>query len=398
MENRLLITRWQDKILSALYEDRDMIQVHVESAEGKLPLGSIYVGKVKNIVKNINAAFVEIDNGTMCYLSLRNKEFPIYAGTLTRQDGRILTGDEILVQVVREDLKTKLPSVTCNLNLTGRYTVLTRGKNQISISAKITDADERARLQQILCAYQNEEYGFIARTNSKGVPEEIIQQEAENLRARYEELCKFGIHKTSFSKVYEEIPGYLKEIRDGYTENIQEIVTDDKTLYEAMQAYLNQEQSDDIKKLRFYEDEDYSLKQMYHIEGKLQKALQPKVWLKSGGSVVIQPTEALVSIDVNTGKAVTKKKDVEETFYKVNMEAAAEIAKQIRLRNLSGIIIIDFIDMKDKDRQKELMKHLKKCLDADPLKAVVVDMTALGLVEITRKKVRKPLYEMLKLK
>ncbi|WP_281352952.1 ribonuclease E/G [Anaerocolumna sedimenticola] len=162
-----------------------------------------------------------------------------------------------------------------------------------------------------------------------------------------------------------------------------------------MYSYLKSYQKEDLPKLKLYEDKLITLGNLYGIRTKLDNALREKVWLKSGGTIIIQPTEALTVIDVNTGKAISGKKKAQDTFYKINMEAAIEIAKQIRLRNLSGIIIIDFIDMDEQEYKNRLMNELEELFKSDPIKTTLVDMTALNLVEVTRKKVRKPLYEQL---
>ena len=228
------------------------------------------------------------------------------------------------------------------------------------------------------------------------MPEEKIVNEIQKLKEDYENLRKYGIYKKCFSLLYNTPPGYICDIRDGYAENVDEFITDSNDLYHDIKDYLLQYQSEDIGKLRFYEDAAFRLSNLYGINDKLNEAIKPMVWLKSGGSIVIQPTEALVVIDVNTGKAVAGKKKVQETFLKINLEAAREIAKQIRLRNLSGIIIIDFIDLEEKEDQDLLMAELEGYLRKDPVKTTLVDMTALGLVEVTRKKVRKPLHEQVK--
>lgn len=209
----------------------------------------------------------------------------------------------------------------------------------------------------------------------------------------YHKIRKFGVHQQRFSLLYQTPPNYICDIRDSYTDNVEEFITDDEELYAHMKAYLETYQSEDLGKLRLYKDDLLSLTNLYGLNDKLSDAIRPMVWLKSGGSLVIQPTEALTVIDVNTGKAVAGKKKVQETFLKVNREAAKEIAKQIRLRNLSGIIIIDFIDMELKKDQDLLMEELEEYFKKDPVKTMLVDMTALGLVEVTRKKVRKPLHE-----
>lgn len=400
MENKLVITKQDNKIISAFFEGRDMVQVSLNTSEESNILGNVYHGKVKNIIKNINAAFVEIADGKMCYYSLEENRYPIMTKEQDYHEEeenlvevKVKTGDELLVQVAKEDVKTKAPVVSSNLNFTGKYVALTYGKTTIGVSAKITEEKERHRLKNIAKRYEHKDYGFIIRTNAAFMSEEKIVNEILKLKDTYENIRRFGVHKNRFSLLYETPPNYICDIRDGYAENVDEFITDDKELYAHMKEYLEQYQSEDLDKLRFYEDPTLSLTNLYGIQDKLEGALRPMVWLKSGGTLVIQPTEALSVIDVNTGKAVAGKKKVQETFLKVNREAAKEIAKQIRLRNLSGIIIIDFIDLEAKKDKELLMSELEEYFKKDPIKTTLVDMTALGLVEITRKKVRKPLYE-----
>ena len=183
------------------------------------------------------------------------------------------------------------------------------------------------------------------------------------------------------------------EIRNGYSFEIDSILTDDKEIYDSIKDYLLLCPENEREKLSFYEEKNISLSVLYGLESKLQKALQDKVWLDSGAYLVIQPTEALVSIDVNTGKAIAGKQNIEETFFRVDCEAAKEIAVQLRLRNLSGIIIVDFIDMKDEEHRKKLLSIFKEELIKDHIPTKLIDMTPLGLVEITRQRIRKSIYE-----
>lgn len=305
----------------------------------------------------------------------------------------ICIGDEIMVQVERENVKTKAPTVTCNLNLTGKYIVLTHGTTKIGVSAKIVEKEERDRLKAIVIKYQSKEYGFVVRTNSAGVPGERIQQEIKALLSMYQRIISQAIHFTRFSLVQKGLPNYLSDIRDYNQCQFDEIITDDNEIYEEVQTYVKNFQPEDLSKLTLYQEPMISMKNLYSIETKLLKALQKRVWLKSGGYLVIEPTEALTVIDVNTGKAIKGRKKEQETFYKINMEAAKEIAKQIRLRNMSGIILIDFIDLEEQEKRQNLMDYLKGLFAKDPVKTALIDMTKLNLVEVTRKKVRKPLWE-----
>jgi ribonuclease G len=400
MDNRLIITKQGNRIVSAFFESRDMLQVSLNTISKSSILGNIYLGKVKNIVKNINAAFIEIQEGKMCYYSLPENRYPIIANTKINYTGEdkltevtLKAGDELIVQVTKEDIKTKAPVVSSNINFTGKYSALTYGKAANGVSAKITDEKERSRLKVISKKHEHKEYGFILRTNAAFVSKEKIEEEMNQLTLAYENIRRFGIHKSRFSLLHETPPNYICDIRDGYAENVDEFVTDDPELYSHMKAYLENYQPEDLGKLRFYQDATLSLSSLYGIGDKLNDAVRSMVWLKSGGSIIIQPTEALSVVDVNTGKAVAGKKKAQETFLKINREAAKEIAKQIRLRNLSGIIIIDFIDMELSKDKELLMKELEEYFKKDPVKTTLVDMTALGLVEVTRKKVRKPLHE-----
>lgn len=394
MSQKLIITKLDQHIISAIYEGNEMLQVNLDKGQKKSILGNIYVGKVKNIVKNIDAAFVEIADGKMCYLAINENPNPIFLKP--KSNNRISVGDELLVQIVKEDVKSKAPVVTTNLNFTGKYCVLIHGKSTIGVSAKIEDDEERKRLKGIMMKFVGDSYGFIVRTNAMHISEERISEEIQVLANQYFAVKEYGIHKTPFALIHQTPPGFICDIRDGFADSIDEIQTDDRELYESIHNYLSQYQKEDLPKLKFYEDELISLVNLYSIRTKLEQAIHGKVWLKSGGTIIIQPTEALTVIDVNTGKAISGKKKSQDTFFKINMEAAKEIAKQIRLRNLSGIIIIDFIDMELKEYKDRLMKELDELFRSDPIKTTLVDMTALNLVEVTRKKVRKPLHEQLK--
>lgn len=391
LDYKLLITRQNNKIISSLFEEKDLIQVNIDDANTESLLGNIYVGKVKNIIKNINAAFVEIADGKMCYLSISDNMDPIFCNK--KKDNKVNIGDELIVQVMKEDVKTKAPVVTCNINFTGKYVVLTHGKTRVGVSNKITSEQEKTRLKSIISKYKSHAYGFILRTNALGAERQLIEQEIETVINLYDTMCQYGVFKTRFSVLYEAPSNFICDIRDGIANKLSAIITDDREFFEQINQYLSMYQKEDLKKLRFYEDSILSLNSLYGINGKIADGLKEKVWMKSGANLVIQPTEALTVIDVNSSKAVKGKNQAEETFFKINLEAATEIARQVRLRNLSGIIIIDFIDMDSTENQNIILRNLETLFMQDSVKTTVVDMTKLNLVEITRKKLRKPLYE-----
>lgn len=373
---------------AALEEQGRISQLNFSETASKGILGNIYVGKVQNIVKNIHAAFIEIADGIMCYYSLDDKAEPVF--TNPKKDSVMKIGDEVIVQVSKEGMKTKLPSVSSNLNFTGRYLVLTSQRKELGFSGKL-NKEEKKRIREFLEGEMPENAGIIVRTNARNAKKEEILEELKNLQTRYETLLKKGHSRVCFSLLEEHMPDYLQTLQNVYTQTLDEIVTDDPEVFQAVQNYLNCYGEYEIP-LRFYEDKLLPLSKLYSLESVLERSLQERVWLKSGGFLVIQPTEAFVCIDVNTGK-FSGKKEIQETFRKINLEAAKEIAWQLRLRNLSGIILIDFINMENQEDKKELLHTLQAYLNQDPIKGTVVDITPLNIVEVTRKKVRKPLLE-----
>lgn len=266
-------------------------------------------------------------------------------------------------------------------------------KKELGFSRKLPE-EEKKRIRGLLEERKPQNAGIIVRTSSRGTADEEILRELEFLENRMETVLLKARTRTCFSLLEQSIPEYLKEVQDACGQYTEEIVTDDPEVYRDICTYLQGFEKKQME-IRLYEDRLLPLHKLYSLESVLEEALKEKVWMKSGGFLVIQQTEAFVSIDVNTGK-FTVKKDQEETYRRINLEAAREIAHQLRLRNLSGIILIDFINMKSKEDGKRLMEALQNYLDEDSVKASVVDMTALNIVEVTRKKVRKPLSEEVK--
>ena len=320
-------------------------------------------------------------------LFLRGKAEPFFVNQ--KKNNRVCIGDELLVQVCREPIRGKLPCVTCDLNLAGRYVVLTSKLNRW-LFRKIKST-EKTELRELLQAHLPEDAGVILRTNSMHAEDTKILEELDQLYGQLKEIQKKAGMRTCFSKLFVSMPSYLQVLQNLYVDELEEIVTDDKELFETIQVYLEY-YGTEAKKLRFYQDDLLPLCKVYSIEKALKEALSEKVWLKSGGFLVIQQTEAFVSIDVNTGKYIGKK-EAQETYRKINLEAAGEIARQLRMRNLSGMILIDFINLKREEDKKELTHVLQRYLNEDPVKGNVVDITKLNIVEVTRKKIKKSLAE-----
>lgn len=387
MSIKRVITRYKDQIVSLEWHENELMKLQVSPDKTQYVLGDIYMGRVQNVVKNISAAFVEIAKDVTCFLQLKEPMCPVKSNTtISHKDGKLHQGDSFLVQIIRQPQKSKQAAVTTEFDLTGKYLVLTHGKTKMSVSGKIQDGKERERLLDILQRFDNENYGFIARTNAAFVEESVIIREAETLHKQYEELLHTAVYAKTGQRVYGALPDYVKELQPLLKEEDVTVITDCEDIKKEVEAYLP-------FPVEFYEDTEYPLEKQYGLSTVVEKLLRKKVWLKSGAYIVIEPTEALVSIDVNTGKAIEGKKAGEDTFYKINLEAAKEIARQIRLRNLSGLLLLDFIDMKEEEHNTGILKLLKKEVAKDTVKTVVVDMTKLGLVEMTRKKVQKPIHE-----
>lgn len=392
--NELVITNYKNSIISAVYEDKKMIQVSACCKKATICIGNIYVGRIDNIVKNINAAFVQIAEGLSCYLDLSGIREPLFIKK--QSEKKICMGDELIVQVVKEDIKTKAPVVTANFSLTGKYVVLVHGGTGIQVSKKILQKSVRNTLKNQLLNVVKESFGIVVRTNAQYASYEEIQNEVKQLIEEYEKICTNGIHQTKYSLLYQELPSYLQQFRDSKEFSIQKMVTNIPAIYKEFQNYIKKypiKTTDSALFIQELVDDANELIIRYKINHFMDKALHRMVYLNSGATIVIEPTEALTVIDVNTGKAISGKKATEETFFAINREAAKEIATQIRLRNLSGIILIDFINLSSKEQEEQLKEELKKLFQTDPIQTEVIDITKLGLMEITRKKVYKTLAE-----
>lgn len=402
MENtgKILITKLYDKILSMLIHDNRILAVQAQR-EDDHAVGNIYVGRVDNISDNIGAAFVDLGNRYLTFLPFSEVKD---AYVMNRKpDGTLQIGDEVLVQIVKEPMKTKLASVTTRISRSGKYAVVElpapsasmdsasmewKGKttSKVQVSSKLSRKQQlRFRslevLQQIAAVCP-----LIVRTNAGELEqEEPLIAEAESLYEEVRRLADIADKRICYSCLYRGKPDYIGFIQNTYQTEYDEVITDLPQVYETLQAEMQDFLPDNIP-IRFYGDERLPLYKLYSVETRIKELLDKKVWLRSGGYLVIEPTEALISIDVNTGKC-EKGKNKEETFLKINMEAAQMIAIQLRARNLSGMILVDFINLNKKEHKAQLIEYMRSLLKKDTVKASVVDMTGLGLMELTRKKV-----------
>lgn len=396
LSERIIITKaplkegWgQEFFLAAAFDEKRMTQIQVEAVSKSSILGNIYIGRVENIATNIQAAFVNIAKGVSCFLPLEEAKNAVF----TKKNGKkdLCIGDELLVEVTREKQKNKPASVSANLNFSGTYLILTTGNHLLGISKKL-HATERERLQALLKDQITDTFGIVVRTAAKDASDEEILKELEMLTKQCHACLQGAMHRTAFTRLREAPPFYLQFLKNRNLTEVQKITTDIPSVHEVLLQHL--QDTKEAEKLHLYTDTQVSLFALYSLTHELERALHRQVWLPSGAYLVIDPTEALTVIDVNSGKNI-KKKAREELVFSVNVEAAHEIARQLILRNISGICIIDFIDMKEKEHREELMHILRMDLKKDKIPATLVDITRLGLVELTRKKVQKSLKEQL---
>lgn len=397
MKRKILIEKTEGQIRTFFLENDEIVEIHCapadEESAGRHLLGNIYVGKVKNIVPNIGAAFVEIESGVNCYYDMKDAEHAVFTHKIGKKP--LCIGDELVVQISKEAVKTKAPTVTGNISFTGRYAVLTHGNTRIGVSSKIPKK-VREEYKERLRQFQNDRFGIIVRTNAKDAPFQDVLDEISRLKAEYEKIMSAAPTRVCFSCLRSAPPSYISDLKNVYMEGMEEIIVGDPELYTRIQAFFAAEIPEKEDLLRLYDDSAFPLGKLYSTQTAIEKALREKVWLRNGGYLVIQPTEALTVIDVNSGKSAGKGKN-EEGILKINLEAAREAARQIRLRNLSGIIIIDFINLESEENVGLLLKEFRMRLAGDPIQTTFVDITPLNLVEVTRKKVHRPLYEQIRM-
>lgn len=412
---KLLLTKIHGKEMCLLLQNDVLTWAYVIPPAGSTMIGEIHIGKVKNLLKNIHAYFVEIGNGQICYLSFKDAAAAFVlnrkvAGkstgdTANLQDSdslpQLQAGDELPVQIIRDAIKTKPAAVTTMLELSSDYYVFRADGESMGISNKL-DKRNTHRIKDLLKSlYDNQvpeipSYSVIARTKCQELTDDRIREEYLNQQKKFAEIYRNAKYRTCFSRIHSIESPVLTAVRQIHPYEYDEIITDIPEWYETLvEANFISDSMD--KNIRLYEDVDFSLTNLYGLKTKLENATEKKVWLKSGANLIIEQTECLTAIDVNSSKNI-KGTISQDTVFQINMEAAKEVAVQIRLRNLSGIIVVDFINMADKEKEVSLLTYLSELTAKDPVTTRVVDMTPLGLVEITRKKVHMCLREQLNCK
>ena len=388
----------------AITEDGRLVEIHIERIEDDKIVGNIYKGKVINVLPGIEAAFVDIGIERNVFLHIdstpnaEDSEKVKDAQTSTNHPptvDKIKVGQEIIVQAVKEAITPKGARVTTNIGLPGRYLVLMPNNASIGISHRVEDEKERERLKKILQQTKPKDVGLIIRTAGWGKELEDFLPDLDFLIRLWNKIKKRAKKAKAPMLLHEDLTLTYRIIRDLFTEEIDEILVNSKTEYKNILKFLKTLSLSNLEpRVSFYNDEK-TIFEEYGIEKEINKALQKKVWLKCGGYLVFDQAEALTVIDVNTGKFVGKK-DMRRTILKTNLQASEEIGLQLRLRDIGGIIIVDFIDMESQEDREKVVKKLEESLKKDKTKTNIIQKTELGLVELTRKRSRRDLENMLR--
>ena len=355
---------------TAVMDDNKLVELLIEDNIHKKTKSNIYRGIVKNVKPGIEAAFVDIGFEKMAYLPIKPSD-------------NIKNGMEVLVQINKESVGTKAPKLTQEISLSGRYLVLIPSNDRVTISNKISEEKERFRLKKLVKSFNKEKLGIIIRTEAAGCDVEILKEDFDLLLDKYQNISKEFKLGIGPKLLYKELDLDTKYIKDNVGEDIDQIIFNDREKYTEIKGILKKIDKNYINKLILEENRDVF--DLYKVSNEIQKALNKKVWLKSGGYLIIEKTEALTVIDVNTGK-FTGNISREETMYKTNLEACEEIARQLKIRDIGGIIIVDFIDLYKKKSKESLIKKLEESLNKDKRKSEVLGITRLGLVEIARRR------------
>ncbi len=356
MRKEIIINSSPHEIRIAMLEDGELVELLVEGADAKRIVGNVYKGKVTSVKPGLQA-------------------------------------DEILVQVTKEPISTKGPRLTADISLPGRYLVMMPKGRHIGVSRKIDDRRERVRLKQLLQKHRPDEGAFIIRTAATAVTEDGIKQDVDYLSGLLDKLYGGSKDTPAPSLVHEDVGMVVALIRDIFKEDTARLVIDDEDDYQRLSSYVKMFAPELKGRIELFKG-DLPIFDHFEIEAELRKTLDKRVWMKKGGYLIIEPTEALVSIDVNTGR-FTGKRNQEDTILQTNMLAAREVARQLRLRDVGGIIVIDFIDMENENNKKRVFNELRTHLKRDRARHKVFQVSGLGLVEMSRQRVRPSLLSQL---
>ena len=412
MDKVILMNKTVQETRIAILEDGKLVEMFIEKSGKARMVGNIYKGKVENVIEGIRAAFVDIGYGTNAFLPFSEMNNPASVVSMVEsvngadeeevelipsqlkepETGEInlKPGQDILVQVIKEPFADKGPRVTTDISLPGRFLVLVPNISYVGISKKIQNRKERTRLREIAKQIKPENFGLIIRTVAEGKDIDTLKKDLDSLLKKWKKIEKKAMTEPAPVCVYEDIEIVSSVVRDLLTPDVSKVIVDSKSLYKKIHSYVGSVSPEMVRKIEYYSSRT-PLFDFYGVEKDFRKSLNKRVWLKSGGFIVIEHTEAMTTIDVNSGKYIGKK-DYEENAFKINLQAAQEIARQVRLRDIGGIIVIDFIDMGKKENKDKVFHELLKEFKKDRAKVALAPISDFGLLEMTRQRTRLNLF------
>ncbi|MCG6536119.1 MAG: Rne/Rng family ribonuclease, partial [Syntrophales bacterium LBB04] len=397
MARSIIINAKASVLKAAVIEDKSLDNLFIDKNQNPGIVGNIYIGRIDRVLASIQAAFVDIGIGKNGFLQLRDSDFEKKEDRKNKKNFKfsprpeLKEGSLILVQVVKEEIGTKGVRLDTEISLPGRFLVLMPyGKGRIHISRKIIDEEHREFIRQNIIPKLSipNDMDVIVRTASVGVKIKFIQRDIDNLLSSWKNIQNEIDKKSDTIKcVHEELDLMHKMIRDWLDDRVETIFIDDKTAYDNINQFIRKYFGNPKTTLRLYKG-NVELFDKFGITRQIEKLYEKRAWLKCGGYIIIEKTEALVAIDVNTGKNVRNQNN-DETILETNLQAAEEIARQLRLRNMGGMVIIDFIDMKNKNHQRDVLRRLQEKLENDKANTKIYPFTQLGLVQMIRQRVEE---------
>lgn len=406
---KLIVNSTPQEVRVAILENDRLAELYIERENERGIVGNIYKGKVVRVLPGMQASFVDIGLERAAFLYVTDF-FDEYGDAFNQREVEeekrrtrnnnnariedlVREGQEVLVQVAKDPIGTKGARLTSHISLPGRYLVYMPTVNHVGVSRKIETEAERRRLKDLVRDTKTLEGGFIIRTAASKQPDQNIIHDILYLEKLWKKIQSRKVGMKAPSLIHEDLPLVQRVVRDFLTEDVQEFIVDDKDAYRRIKQFITLQSPEDKDKILLYKDKK-PIFDNYKIEERIDQAISRKVWLKSGGYLIIDQTEALTSIDVNTGRFVGSK-NLEETILKTNLEAVDEIVAQLRLRNLGGLIILDTIDMSRRSNREKVYRRLERVLADDKAKTNVLQISELGLVEMTRKRTRESMVRVL---
>ncbi len=406
MKTEILINSTEYEKRLAMLEDDKLVELQVERPDTERMVGDIYKAKIKTVLPGMQAAFVDIGMEKAAYLhasdvgkdyggrsydseELDDDDAPVQVVRKTRRAGIetvLKKNQDILVQVIKEPISTKGPRVATEISIPGRFLVLVPDDDHIRISKRITDWGEKRRLKKVVAPLRPEGFGLIVRTEAEGISETDFAADIKRLQKLWAKLKRKADTLSAPSLIHKEADMMVSMIRDVFTDDVSRVLVDNRDDYKKVIQFARQVAPHLKDRVQLYKGQQ-PLFDMYNLETEIDKMLSRKVWIKKGAYIVIDQTEAMVTIDVNTGRFVGGK-DQEQTIFETNLQAAREIARQIRLRDIGGLLICDFIDMYSRDNRRRLYEEFKRAFARDRAKRGINPVTEFGLIEMTRERVR----------